>query len=105
MKQLLAREKTVNITGSGSSNCPSQIAGETSKSGVVITSSRLTDNSTRLMQDPNKTTNNSTEYSKQGKTGTKIINTNISKIQLNQEDSLTEQDVVSGSTILSRSCS
>ena len=67
------------------------IPGETSKSGVVITSSRLTDNSTRLMQDPNKTTNNSTEYSKQGKTGTKIINTNISKIQLNQEDSLTEQ--------------
>ena len=43
------------------------------------------------MQDLNKTTNNSTEYSKQGKTGTKISNTNISKIQLNQEDSLTEQ--------------
>lgn len=27
MKQLLAREKTINITGSGSSNCQSQIAG------------------------------------------------------------------------------
>ena len=31
MKQLLAREKTVNITGSGSSNCPSQIAGNQQK--------------------------------------------------------------------------
>ena len=27
MKQLLAREKTVNITGTGSSSCSSQIAG------------------------------------------------------------------------------
>ena len=27
MKQLLAREKTVNITGTGSSSCASQIAG------------------------------------------------------------------------------
>ena len=43
------------------------------------------------MQDPNKTTNNSTEYSKQGKTGTKISNSNISKIQLNKEDSLAGQ--------------
>ena len=43
------------------------------------------------MQDLNKTTNNSTEYSKQGKTGTKISNSNISKIQLNQEDSLAGQ--------------
>ena len=28
MKQLLAREKTVNITGSGPSSCSSQIAGK-----------------------------------------------------------------------------
>ena len=28
MKQLLAREKTVNITGTGSSSCSSQIAGK-----------------------------------------------------------------------------
>ena len=34
MKQLLAREKTVNITGSGSSSCPSQIAGKNTNSST-----------------------------------------------------------------------
>merc|ERR1719414_1672951 len=92
MKQLLAREKTVNITGSGSSNCPSQIAGGTTKTGVVITSSRTTDNSTRYMQGSNKIKNeNSLESTKSVKSIANTSTTNVSKIKINHDDTLSEQ--------------
>merc|ERR1711894_340747 len=105
MKQLLAREKTVNITGTGSSSCASQIAGGSSKSGVVITSSRSTDNTARFVQGPIKNTKErKIELNKPLKQSTKICDANISKIQVNQDDSISERDVVSRSAVLSNTC-
>ena len=132
MKQLLAREKTVNITGTGSSSCSSQIAGKSSiclliikktighrtgekywlyswynqfnlhyflhlgggiKNGVIITSSKTTDNSTNYKNGLNskslktiqRDSANSCESSDKGNTK------NISKISINQNDVLSRR--------------
>jgi hypothetical protein len=88
MKQLLAREKTVTITGTGPPSCSSQIAGGGSKSGVIITSSKTTDNYADYKRELNtkNLTNKDQDTAKTLKSTSKTSNSNISKININQND-------------------
>ena len=71
------------------------ILGGTTKTGVVITSSRTTDNSTRYMQGSNKIKKeNSLESSKSVKSIAKTSTTNVSKIKINHDDTLSEQVII-----------
>ena len=124
MKQLLAREKTVNITGTGSSSCSSQIAGmnmkmhhvfhpvvltfttfqqsayvsniffilgEGKKSGVIITSSRTTENQINFQPNlNNKTQKHGNDIPKMIKSG-KISSSNITKVNIGENEVVPRQ--------------
>jgi len=97
MKQLLAREKTVNITGTGSSSCSSQIAGEGKKSGVIITSSRTTENQINFQPNlNNKTQKHGNDIPKMMKSG-KISSSNITKVNIGENEVVPRQDTTTTS--------
>ena len=71
------------------------ILGGTTKTGVVITSSRTTDNSTRYTQGSNRIKKeNSLESTKSVKSIANTSATNVSKIKINHDDTLSEQVII-----------
>merc|ERR550525_695723 len=106
MRQLLARKKTVNITGSGSSSCSSQIAGG-AKTSVIITSSRptgITTTEKHHLISPVSSSSVETQLNL-AKKSNKLSNSNISRVNINHTDVVSGQDVISGSPVVSSTCS